>query len=540
MGAFARTQHNNLIRGLVLAVLAAALCSCAGTFSRGGQQGETDGGLMEDGQIGLLDQAHLGDLQQPSATDLGKEVCGNGLDDDGDGKVDEGCSCNPATQATQACFVGKPAHAGVGVCAMGKQLCLAKGLNNQWGPCSGSGAPGKEDCVDGKDNDCNGKVDDGAGCTCKPGDTKVCYTGPSASRKKGICKDGAAACNSSGTGWDKACPGEVTPGKEDCVDGKDNDCNGKVDDGAGCTCKPGDTKVCYTGPSTSRKKGICKDGVAMCNSSGTGWSSVCLGEKKPGKEDCVDGKDNDCNGKIDDGAGCVCKPGTTKACYTGSSTTRNKGLCKDGVAMCNSSGTGWGKSCLGEKKPGKEDCVDGKDNDCNGKIDDGAGCVCKPGTTKACYTGSSTTRNKGLCKDGVAMCNSSGTGWGKSCLGEKKPTAEVCGDKKDNDCDGKVDEGCAVLAILSVAGDCVARTCPSAAPYPVGCNITMAGSDSRGCAASRPGKSNVYFKEGNSCSSGSVTGVLYCSSVKGSGLTSSTCKINKKNAYYPTNKSGCP
>ena len=138
------------------------------------------------------------------------------------------------------------------------------------------------------------------------------------------------------------------------------------------------------------------------------------------------------------------------------------------------------------------------------------------------------------------MCNSSGTGWGKSCLGEKKPTAEVCGDKKDNDCDGKVDEGCAVLAILSVAGDCVARTCPSAAPYPVGCNITMAGSDSRGCAASRPGKSNVYFKEGNSCSSGSVTGVLYCSSVKGSGLTSSTCKINKKNAYYPTNKSGCP
>ncbi len=59
------------------------------------------------------------------------------------------------------------------------------------------------------------------------------------------------------------------------------------------------------------------------------------------------------------------------------------------------------------------------------------------GTTKPCYSGPATTRGVGACKDGVINC--AGGVCGK-CVGEVTPTDELCGDDKDNDCDGKVDE----------------------------------------------------------------------------------------------------
>jgi len=89
----------------------------------------------------------------------GPEVCGNGLDDNGDGAIDEGCTCTVG--ATQKCYVGDPKLAGVGICTYGKQTCEKSGEFAAWGPCVGSVPPKKEAC-DGKlDENCDGKVDEG-------------------------------------------------------------------------------------------------------------------------------------------------------------------------------------------------------------------------------------------------------------------------------------------------------------------------------------------------------------------------------------------
>jgi hypothetical protein len=87
-----------------------------------------------------------------------------------------------------------------------------------------------------------------------------------------------------------------------------------------------------------------------------------------------------------------------------------------------------------------EVCGDGIDNNCNFLVDDG--CMCTPGNTQECYTGSSETRGVGACHDGTQACSSE-SAWG-SCLHQQAPVNEACGNATDDDCDGAVDEECDV------------------------------------------------------------------------------------------------
>ncbi len=63
-----------------------------------------------------------------------EEPC-NGRDDDGDGVVDEGCTCTPGT--TQPCY---PAPYPPEGCTEGSQQCTTGG---SWGPCEGYEQPGE-------------------------------------------------------------------------------------------------------------------------------------------------------------------------------------------------------------------------------------------------------------------------------------------------------------------------------------------------------------------------------------------------------------
>src|SRR5439155_16751356 len=96
---------------IVLGVVGIAACHRAGTQSVVG----ADAAVAPHPDAGT-DTAATPDLAIEKAPPA-VELCGNGLDDDGDGMVDEGCICTPGT--TQDCFPGAERLAGVGVCAAG-------------------------------------------------------------------------------------------------------------------------------------------------------------------------------------------------------------------------------------------------------------------------------------------------------------------------------------------------------------------------------------------------------------------------------------
>ncbi len=329
------------------------------------------------------------------------EICSDHLDNDCDGVIDEkDCRCREGT--TRTCGVARKP------CKLGRQRCV----NGRWGRCVSGILPKKEGC-DGVDNDCDGQIDEG-----NPGGGSPCRV-PGA---RGVCQLGITRCVKAAL----TCVPKYRPTTEIC-DHKDNDCDGQIDEGNVCSspqCRPGQTSGCYTGPKATMGKGICKIGKRRCLPNGH-WSPKCEGEVLPKKEIC-NKKDDNCDGRVDEGGVCGCKVGAKRSCYTASSGKPGMGICKAGLQTCLSNHR-WGP-CQGQITPQWEKC-DNRDNDCDGQIDEG---IYRP-----CYGGNPRLRGVGACQDGRTYCKNGR--WGK-CIGYGVPKAEIC-DSIDNDCDGSIDEG---------------------------------------------------------------------------------------------------
>lgn len=342
-------------------------------------------------------------------------------------------------------------------CAEGQNLPTGQGgSGNQGGDGGGNGGTGGDggntggaggsecstEVCDGKDNDCNGQVDEG--CECIPGQMEACYSGPAETNKVGTCSPGTHACDPQTNTWGP-CTNEVLPAMELC-NGLDDDCNGSPDDaiaeivcgvGAcmaavpGCVngmegvCVPGQPsiEICdgldndcdqLTDESYPEKNKMCDSGIpGIC---ATGTSNCVMGVltcdpmNMPATEAC-DGLDNDCNGTVDDNI-----PGTGIACSTG-----QMGVCSMGMTACQNNAV----DCYPITGPAPESC-DGLDNDCNGMVDEnnpGSGGTCMTGMSGGCALGTEQ------CMAGALICRPNNLGQPELCNG------------MDDDCDGVADDG---------------------------------------------------------------------------------------------------
>ena len=243
----------------------------------------------------------------PDANRRGRETC-NERDDDCDGEVDEG--------------LGVPLEcvAGVGACARsGLRRCTPEGEAF----CGAEpGDPGVELCGNERDDDCDGGLDEGFDELGTP-----CAAGVGGCRREGtvVCSEDGhqAVCG--------AIPGE--PEEELCNE-EDDDCNGEVDDplDVGQECEVG------VGPCSRR-------GVLECALDGSVRCSAHLVDPTP---EACDGRDNDCDGRVDEGL--------TRPCET---------ACGRGDESCVNGG--WSGCSARDAEP--ERCNDA-DDDCDGLVDE--------------------------------------------------------------------------------------------------------------------------------------------------------------------------
>ena len=276
------------------------------------------------------------------------------------------------------------------------------------GACSPNGGGGSDAGADAPV--CNPDSGDPAGCPCDPNKdtTAQCYTGPLGTSGKGFCQAGKRSCVN---GKLTTCEGEVLPQPEVC-NLADDDCDGIIDDvpeitdaavigkcnSPACGTQYADADITCWGPDP----GICGAGVKTCAPGPKGGTPTGCNEyvHTPAQESC-NGVDDDCNGIVDDGLDqegpCDLDDGSTwdpdanplEAGADGGKDPRVRGECLHGNLACVDSNCGpHGCADAGDQckpsQPGIESC-NGKDDDCNGQIDDHA-CANNPYGDYYCCT----------------------------------------------------------------------------------------------------------------------------------------------------------
>lgn len=326
------------------------------------------------------------------------DVC-NGLDDNGDGFVDNGsgmeCAGSPGNSQSCVFLCGSTPLAGTQSC--NTSTC-------KWNACA-KVAVTESSCSDGLDNDCDNKAD------CADMDCQMNYIGCQSE----VCNNGvddngdsqadcadqqcvnhiSCVCEPPQVGWDCLYAGAFhpctpvfrcdcsfkwnyasAPGAFACQ--IDDACNGIDDNGNGVADEP---YACVYNTTTQ-----C---VTTCGSIGSQYCNLnCQPQAcQPPPENCSDGLDNDCDNKAD---------------------------CAD-------------PDCALADNCRITEICNGLDDDGDGNIDNGSGMQCSgtPNNTRAC------TNSCGA--PGSQICSTTTCTWNECSVADRETS---CTDNYDNDCDG--------------------------------------------------------------------------------------------------------
>ncbi len=286
---------------------------------------------------------------------------------------------------------GAPCRDLEGVCAGGVATC---GADRVFGECEPPPGPFEADETrcDGLDNDCDGATDEafpGVGMPCDTDDAD-------------LCAYGLMVCNEAGDGAECV---DDDPVSETC-NGIDDDCDGTLDEDAP-DAPPGDREV-----------GVCAGQLKVCVEGEWIEPDYSLVEGYEAGESLCDGLDNDCDGRTDQG---LFPP----------PADRQMGVCSGQVKACGGE-AGWLEPDYGDirRYEAEESSCDGRDNDCDGTVDEGA-------EPPPCAL------ELGVCAIPVAPAQCLGAEGFSACTyaADYELDEEDTCDALDNDCDGLTDEG---------------------------------------------------------------------------------------------------
>jgi hypothetical protein len=265
------------------------------------------------------------------------------------------------------------------------------------------------------DNDCNGMVDEGDLCPPEGNARRACRGGRCVLE---MCNAGFRTCNAACISDDTPCGTDCPGGRANCggrcvpqsqlppetCNGKDDDCNGSIDDKVSC-------------PNPPNGRGVC-NGNSGCGVTCDGGFNLCGAA-------CISSNDlNNCgrcgNRCMPNGGTAICANGSCDVSCSGT-TLKCKGACvpsdDSNCGRCDNRCTG-NLTCLGSQcgcRGGFHSCPGGTCAADNDATKCGTGCVTCPGGGNA------------RCNGGTCDCASGFFQCGGTCLSTRNTDLHNCG-----------------------------------------------------------------------------------------------------------------